>query len=231
MPKTEMTVAERLAEPFPPEAVGWKPQSIKGDRAMAVAYIDARDVMDRLDEVLGNGNWYDHYQVLNDGCVICSLAVRYGDGDLGPEWVVKQDVGTQSEQPDGGDRLKAAFSDALKRAAIKFGIGRYLYRLPIQWADYDSMKKQFRAPPNLPAWAIPKGTKNMTDKEAKLFADWEEWFNEGPGLADVNKQFQVYLGLPQGRVRDAVRDMFRRLEEANGWVYNAETKQFQSKGK
>ena len=43
------------------------------------------------------------------------------------------DVGAPSEQPDGGDRLKAAFSDALKRAAVKFGIGRYLYRLPQQW--------------------------------------------------------------------------------------------------
>lgn len=230
MPKTEMTVAERLAEPFPPEAVGWKPQSIKGDRAMAVAYIDARDVMDRLDEVLGPENWMDSYEVLNDGCVVCTLEVHFPDSDE-KIWASRQDVGSPSEQSDSGDRLKAAFSDALKRAAIKFGIGRYLYRLPIQWADYDSMKKQFRAPPGLPAWAIPKGTKNMTDKEAKLFTDWEEWFNDGPGLADVNKQFQVYLGLPQGRVRDAVRDMFRRLEEANGWVYNAETKQFQPKGK
>jgi hypothetical protein len=226
MPKTEMTVAERLAEPFPPEAVGWKPQSIKGDRAMAVAYIDARDVMDRMDDVLGVGEWQDSYDLLPDGSVMCRLSVR-----IQGEWIVKADVGSPSDQPDSGDRLKAAFSDALKRAAIKFGIGRYLYRLPIQWADYDSMKKQFRSPPNLPAWAIPKGTKNMTDKEEKIFADWEEWFNEGPSLASVNQQFPTYLKLPDGPVREAVRKMFRQLEEANGWVYNAETKQFQPKGK
>src|SRR5262249_47494129 len=61
-------------------------------------------------------------------------------------------------QPDGGDRLKAAFSDALKRAAVKFGIGRYLYRLPRQWCDYDQIKKQFAATPKLPAFALPKSS-------------------------------------------------------------------------
>src|SRR5438094_5089004 len=67
------------------------------------------------------------------------------------------DVGGQSEQPDEGDRRKAAFSDALKRAAVKFGIGRYLYRLPAQWVDYDPVKKQLAQLPQLPAFALPKG--------------------------------------------------------------------------
>jgi len=68
----------------------------------------------------------------------------------------KTDVGSPSEQPDDGDRLKAAFSDALKRAAIKLGIGRYLYRLPRQWVDYDPQSKQFAKTPMLPAWALPQ---------------------------------------------------------------------------
>src|SRR5207302_5686984 len=45
----------------------------------------------------------------------------------------------------------AAFSDALKRAAVKFGIGRFLYRLPAQWVDYDPQRRQFVRPPTLPA--------------------------------------------------------------------------------
>jgi hypothetical protein len=69
--------------------------------------------------------------------------------------VTKVDVGGPSEQPDGGDRLKAAFSDALKRAAVKFGIGRYLYRLPSQWVDYDPQKRQISRPPTLPTFALP----------------------------------------------------------------------------
>ena len=48
-----MTTQERLAEPFPADVVGWKPQTVKGNRAVACGqYIDARDVMDRLDAVV-----------------------------------------------------------------------------------------------------------------------------------------------------------------------------------
>jgi hypothetical protein len=45
----------------------------------------------------------------------------------------------------------------LKRAAVKFGIGRYLYRLPAQWQDYDPQRRQFVKTPSLPPWAIPDG--------------------------------------------------------------------------
>jgi hypothetical protein len=149
----------RLAAPFPPDDVGWKPQAVKGNRALAIAYIDARNVMDRLDEVVGPGGWKDAYDVLSEGSVVCHLSLK-----VGGEWITKSDVGSPSEQPDGGDRMKAAFSDALKRAGVRWGIGRYLYSLPHQWADYDPAKKQFVAPPRLPAWAVPKAAAKSNGK-------------------------------------------------------------------
>ncbi len=144
-------VTNALAAPFELSEVKFKPQSVKGNRALALAYIDCRVIQDRLDDVLGVENWQDEYQLLPDGSVACKLQLR-----IGGDWITKMDVGSMSEQPDGGDRLKAAFSDALKRAAVKFGIGRYLYRLPPTWADYDPAKKQFTQPPQLPAFARPK---------------------------------------------------------------------------
>jgi hypothetical protein len=146
-------ITDALAEPFDPKEVKFKPQMVKNNKALAIAYIDVRLVEDRLDHIIGGENWQDSYEVLNDGSVVCRLAVRFPGQ---PEWVTKTDVGTPSEQPDGGDRLKAAFSDAMKRAAIKFGIGRYLYRLPAQWVDYDPAKKQIIRPPQLPAFALPR---------------------------------------------------------------------------
>jgi hypothetical protein len=143
-------IGRRLAEPFQADEVKWKPQVVKGDRAMAIAYIDARVVQDRLDQVLGFENWEDEYHSLDQGSVMCKLRVR-----IGSDWIEKVDVGSPSEQPDEGDRVKAAFSDALKRAAVKFGLGRYLYRLPSQWCDYDPVKKQFKRLPGLPDWAKP----------------------------------------------------------------------------
>jgi hypothetical protein len=140
-----------LAAPFEPREVKYKPQMVKNNRCLAMAYIDARLIQDRLDEVLGVENWEDGYRILPDGSVMCRLRVKLGD-----RWIAKTDVGSPSEQPDGGDRLKAAFSDALKRAAVKFGIGRYLYRLPAQWVDYDPVKKQIAQVPTMPAFGLPK---------------------------------------------------------------------------
>lgn len=144
-------IAQALAAPFDPTEVKFKPQTVSGNRALAVPFVDARVIQDRLDDAVGVLGWQDSYECLPDGSVVCRLRIRLGD-----EWIAKEDVGGQSEQPDEGDRRKAAFSDALKRAAVKFGIGRYLYRLKPQWVDYDPQKRQFLKLPTLPgATAAP----------------------------------------------------------------------------
>jgi hypothetical protein len=143
-------LSRSLSALFPATEIGWKPQTVSGNRALAVAYITARAVMDRLDAVLGIDGWQDDYEPLPGGNVVCRLRVR-----LGGEWVTKCDVGGESDQKDEGDRRKAAFSDALKRAAVKLGVGRYLYDLPSQWCDYDPQKRQFLRPPALPAAFLP----------------------------------------------------------------------------
>ncbi len=140
----------QLAAPFAPDDVKWKPQAISGQRCLAIAYVNARAIMDRLDEVLTPAGWQDEYSVLADGSVMCKLSVRLGD-----DWITKADVGSQSEQPDEGDRMKAGFSDALKRAAVKLGVGRYLYRLPSTWVEYDPQKRAMKHAPKLPDWALP----------------------------------------------------------------------------
>jgi hypothetical protein len=160
-------ITASLAAPFDPKEVKFKPQSVKGNRALALAYVDARVIEDRLDHVLGVAGWQDEYETLTDGSVVCRLRLKI-DG----EWVMKMDVGSPSEQPDSGDRMKAAFSDALKRAAVKFGIGRYLYRLPSTWADYDPIKKQFVNLPPLPTAKKPEPKKEPP--KSNLPANGEE---------------------------------------------------------
>lgn len=161
-------ITAALAVPFEPRDVKYKPQMVKNNRCLAMAYIDARLIQDRLDEVVGPENWEDAYDLLPDGSVMCRLKIKLGD-----QWITKIDVGSPSEQPDSGDRLKAAVSDALKRAAVKFGIGRYLYRLPAQWVDYDPVKKQIAQVPQMPAFAIPKAPKAQPAPkvEAKVAPD------------------------------------------------------------
>jgi hypothetical protein len=164
-------IAAALAEPFPREQVKFRAGATAGNRAMALAYVDVRAVQDRLDQVLGVTGWRDEYEVLAGGSVLCRLRLR-----LGAEWITKMDVGSPSEQPDEGDRRKAAFSDALKRAAVKFGIGRYLYRLPVQWVDFDPKKRRFTRAPTLPSGALPRpATKTVMGRASRpLPADGPE---------------------------------------------------------
>jgi hypothetical protein len=166
-PSPDVTaIAAALAEPFKPEQLGWKPAATTKDksRAMAVPHIDARDVMNRLDKVVGITGWKDEYQVLPSGGVVCRLSVRFGR-----QWVTKSDAGGQSDQDDTGDRLKAAFSDALKRAAVKFGIGRYLYYVPKQWVPYNPVTRQLDLSrlPALPTWAKPSTNGAITHAQPK----------------------------------------------------------------
>ncbi len=142
--KKAVSLMARLAAPFPERVVRFKPGAFAGRRALALPYVDVRVIEDRLDEVLGPGNWQDDYECLPGGSVTCRLKLR-----LEGEWITKMDVGSAADHMDEGDRRKAAFSDALKRAAVKFGIGRYLYRVGGQWVDYDPHKKQFLSKPRL----------------------------------------------------------------------------------
>jgi hypothetical protein len=149
--KPAAAIRAALAEPFDPSLLKCKPGVIQGDRALAMPYLDARAVADRLDQVLGLDGWQDDYEQLADGTLLCRLRVK-----VGRDWITRCGVGGPSDQPDAGDRKKAAESDALKRAAVKFGVGRYLYRLPRFWLGRDPAKRQFTQRPTLPPWAVPK---------------------------------------------------------------------------
>lgn len=157
----------RLAAPFEAHEVKLKPGVVSGTRCLAMPYVDARTIQDRLDEVCGVAGWKDDYEPLPDGTVVCRLSLR-----IGGEWITKSDVGGPSEQPDAGDRRKAAFSDALKRAAVKFGLGRYLYRLEPQWVDYDPQRKRIVGRPTpCPAG---KPVARLTARPVELPADGAE---------------------------------------------------------
>jgi hypothetical protein len=101
----------------------WRVQSIKHGKATCVAYIDARDCMDLLDEVVGIGNWRKSYYSAN-GLLFCRAEIFNGK-----EWVWQDDTGSESNV----EKDKGHASDSFKRACVGFGIGRFLYRLPMQY--------------------------------------------------------------------------------------------------
>ena len=140
----------RLAAPFHPDDIEWRVGATNAEKtkAMALAYITSRAVMDRLDEVIGPENWRDEYRPGPDGGVLCGLSLRIGD-----EWITKWDGADNTDI----EAIKGGLSDAFKRAGYKWGIGRYLYRLVAEWVPCEAHGKAvtLKATPRLPAWALP----------------------------------------------------------------------------
>ncbi len=102
-----------------PMAYQWRVQEAKAYGVTVVPYIDARDVADRLDEVLGPENWQADYKQIKQA-VYCGIGVRVGD-----DWVWKWDAGAESNI----EKEKGEASDSFKRAATKWRVGRFLYDL------------------------------------------------------------------------------------------------------
>lgn len=112
----------KLKEPMP---FHWKvqafyPKTEEKQGCICVGYIDARQVTDRLDEVLGPENWQCTYSQ-NKNNLFCTISVRCGN-----DWIGKSDCGTESDM----EAEKGEASDAFKRAAVRWGVGRFLYELP-----------------------------------------------------------------------------------------------------
>jgi hypothetical protein len=114
--------AVHLRRPFAPAAVNFKVQTQTGPKdspngGLVVAYIDMRLVIERLNLIVPH-LWYDAYEPLADGKgLVCALTI---DG------ITRCDVG-QADAERGGP--KALYSDALKRAAVKFGVGVSIYAI------------------------------------------------------------------------------------------------------
>jgi len=146
----DKTITERLKEPFDPKVVHWRVGATNAKKlnvkpweatsGIALAYVDARDVMKRLDDVCGD-MWQVRYPF--PGC--CEIGIKVGD-----EWLWRGN-GAGATDVEGE---KGQYSDAFKRAAVLWGVGRYLYYLPNKWCDLDNGK--IKVPPQLPKWALPK---------------------------------------------------------------------------
>lgn len=156
---------EKLKEPI---SYKYRLQSAKYGKATIVSYIDSRAVQDRLDEVVGAANWQDDYKVI-DGNLFCGIAINVNGHIEGASerWVTKTDVGTESNV----DKEKGEVSDAFKRAAVKWGIGRFLYSLGI--ITLKAVEYKTKEYPATDSGEILWGVDALTDYCKKVVASGE----------------------------------------------------------
>jgi hypothetical protein len=115
-------IKSRLQVPFDPMDVKFRVGRKEGNRVQVLAYIDARCVQDRLDDVVGPQNWSYTWEPVALDAKGNLIAVK---GTLSLYGVAKSDLGDASNFEGN----KGAVSDAEKRAAVQWGIGRYLYEI------------------------------------------------------------------------------------------------------
>lgn len=122
----------------------WRVQSFSKHKetASCVAYVDARDVQDILDKVCGQDKWQCKYEE-HKGNLFCSIGVLVPTKDQGYDlWVWKSDCGTESNV----EKQKGEASDAFKRAAVMWGVGRFLYAKDIVYLKSNEKKTSSNYP-------------------------------------------------------------------------------------
>lgn len=151
----------RLSDPFPEADIEWRIQS-SGIKAgtpwgKVLAYVTNRAIMERLDEVATPMHWRNEFKEAPMGGILCGISLRNPDAD----WVTKWDGADHTQI----EAVKGGLSGAMKRAAVQWGIGRYLYHLDTGWADFTPSGKYSAKidgtwyrwnPPAMPAWALPE---------------------------------------------------------------------------
>lgn len=159
-----MSNLKHLRDPFPASDVEWRIQQAGAKKngepwAICVPYLRARAIMDRLDDVLGPENWEDQYVAGPAGGVLCGLSIH-----IETRWVTKWD-GAENTDVEG---VKGGISNSLKRTAVKWGIGRYLYKVGTSFAKIAPNGEHYQAAkqgkyeafrwnaPTLPDWALPQ---------------------------------------------------------------------------
>ncbi|HGA1022363.1 Rad52/Rad22 family DNA repair protein [Bacillus cereus] len=117
-------IMESLQAEFPVEQLGWKITNTFESQgrffAFIAPFVDARAIQDRFDEVFGIDNWQVSYEKWGEKATKCTISVF-----LNERWISKEDGSEESDYSS----VKGGFSNSLKRAAVLWGVGRYLYNV------------------------------------------------------------------------------------------------------
>lgn len=173
------TISKKLQQPFPQEDIEWRVQQSgihNGDAwAMIMPYVTSRAIQQRLDDVVGAGNWKNEFSTVTTErglSFMCGISIL-----VDTQWVTKYDGADETDF----EHFKGGISNAMKRAGVQWGIGRYLYGLDVQFAKLQKGKtlhfktkikkdKNDRGEwysydfPPVPSWALPNAPKTETTK-------------------------------------------------------------------
>ena len=162
---------KKLSSPFDPSEIEWFIGVMTQDKTkgLAIPFVSNRAVQNRLDEVCGVDGWRNEYNALKESDIfdrngtitgkkfsyLCGISIW---SESKSQWITKWDGAEDTDI----EALKGGLSSAMKRAAVQWGIGRYLYYLDSPWVEIEKKGNSYVMKASqrlvLPQWAIPGGT-------------------------------------------------------------------------
>lgn len=179
MTDVTLDTLRKLHEPLDPEVIHWRVGATNSDKTkgLALAYVDARDVMERLDRVVGPSNWQVRHPWSDGSKMSCEIGIRVGD-----EWIWKGDgAGATDVEAD-----KGTFSDAFKRAGVMWGIARYLYDLDSPWVALEAKGRSYIIKPS----ELPR-LQRLVGGETNRKAKDDDWH---PGPCKTRQDIHAMTG-------------------------------------
>lgn len=175
-----INTTEQLQAPFHPDDIEWRVQreSRDGSSVLVLAYVTNRAIMARLDEVFSPFGWQNSFHEGPQGGLICKLGARASFNGEPGEWIWKED-GAENTKVEA---IKGGLSSAMKRAAVQWGIGRYLYNLTDNWTKVQDKKPspnsqgqqagyhkgKYWSVPELPTYALPNKPNGKSNGDEML---------------------------------------------------------------
>ena len=128
-----------LAAPIARGDIEWRISATTKDKArgLAVPYVTNRAIQNRLDDTVGVDGWYNEFAAWKNGSAqLCGISIYLKEQAL---WLTKWDGADDSDI----ESVKGGLSDSMKRAAVEWGIGRYLYGMTQLWVSVQPCGKGF----------------------------------------------------------------------------------------
>lgn len=156
-------ILTRLSAFFPVKDVKYFPLTYMKDKskAMAAFYITNRAVQARLDAtcIWRNSFIADPRDSLGKS-ILCVIDILIKNAEGESIWISRTDGAGNSDI----EAIKGGLSDAMRRAAVQWGIGRYLYEVPGQWTEMKPTPVNskgnplyFKTTPRMPSKFLPDG--------------------------------------------------------------------------
>lgn len=137
--KTPEELRQALSAPFANGDIDWRVSvtTRDKDKGLAVPYVTNRAIQNRLDDTVGIDGWQNQFVPWKEGkAQLCGISIYFGQQK---QWLTKWDGADDSDF----ESVKGGLSDSMKRAAVEWGIGRYLYGMTQAWVRIEQHGKSF----------------------------------------------------------------------------------------